>query len=113
MLDKEHRDVVNASTSDMASRASIPTPPPEGNDVFTEPDASANQSDTDRFFNQRGNMLAQQKIAEEGKGSNDSNMVKLSPMSQLSASSTIVNLLLATGPFSYVNLGSKHLFQLH
>lgn len=49
--------------------------------MFTEPDASANPSDTDRFFNQRGNMLAQQKIAEEGQGSNDSNMVKLSPMS--------------------------------
>ena len=89
MLDAE----VNKSHENV-SRASAPTPPPEENMNFTEPDNTTNQ-----FFDDRSKMLAANKVANGG-GKDDKGMVQLSPMSQLQASSTIVNLLLATGPFA-------------
>ena len=47
---------------------------------------------------ERNNMLkAQGQVSDEAK----KDMVKLTPMTPLTASSTVVNLLLATGPFSY------------
>ena len=96
MLDRQE---VNAS-QDNVSRASVPTPPPE-RDMFTEADNSANADESNKFFQDRANMLAQQKVGGEGGGGkDDKGMVKLNPMSQLQASSTVVNLLLATGPFS-------------
>ena len=91
MLDAE----VNKS-HDIASRASAPTPPPEDNMNFTEPDKSTTQ-----FFDERGKMLAANKVGVNNSGKDDDKgMVTLAPMSQLQASSTIVNLLLATGPFA-------------
>ena len=54
---------------------------------------------------QRANMLSQNNNGRDG----NENKVTLKPMGPLAASSTVVNLLLATGPFTYpyeyVNLG--------
>lgn len=47
---------------------------------------------------ERGAMLNNMK---DGAQSNPKGLVQLTPMSPLVASSTVVNLLLATGPFSY------------
>ena len=47
---------------------------------------------------QRGAMLDNMK---DGAQSNPKGLVQLTPMSPFVASSTVVNLLLATGPFSY------------
>ena len=47
---------------------------------------------------QRGAMLNNMK---DGAQSNPKGLVQMTPMSPLVASSTVVNLLLATGPFSY------------
>jgi hypothetical protein len=69
--------------------------------LVTEADNLVGQSDTDpdalKFISDRGDML--QKINESDQ-SKDENKVVLNPISPLAASSTIVNLLLATGPFS-------------
>ena len=46
---------------------------------------------------QRGNMLADINATE---AKNEEGKVQLIPMGPLAASSTVVNLLLATGPFS-------------
>ena len=57
----------------------------------------------------RADMLKSMEQTKEGGGEGDANKVKLNPMGPLAASSTVVNLLLATGPFTYpyeyVNLG--------
>jgi len=47
---------------------------------------------------ERSNMLSNNKVAG---AANDKGMVVLQPMSPMAASSTVVNLLLATGPFAY------------
>ena len=46
---------------------------------------------------ERSNMLSNNKVAG---ANNDKGMVTLQPMSPMAASSTVVNLLLATGPFA-------------
>lgn len=53
---------------------------------------------TEQFMNERSTMLANNKVAAD---ENSKGMVTLQPMSPLQASSTVVNLLLATGPFAY------------
>lgn len=56
----------------------------------TDPDAK-------QFMEQRGNMLADINATE---AKDEEGKVQLIPMGPLAASSTVVNLLLATGPFS-------------
>ena len=78
----------------------------QGPDFGTHPDKLVHEaeaaepgSDPDavQFINDRSTMLSNQvKKANE----DDKNKVQLKPMGPLAASSTVVNLLLATGPFS-------------
>ena len=73
--------------------------PAGGNKDWGDDDPKA-----DQFMANRKEMLQSQ-----ANGGDDKNKVQLKPMGPLAASSTVVNLLLATGPFSYpyeyVNLG--------
>ena len=55
---------------------------------------------TQQFMEDRGRMLASRDEALSQSQKDDPNKVTLKPMTPLSASSTVVNLLLATGPFS-------------
>lgn len=65
--------------------------------LVSEADALVRQSDPDavKFIQERKDMMNQKDEKDEG------NKVHLTPISPLAASSTVVNLLLATGPFSY------------
>jgi len=101
MLDQVNvtQDTVSKNSTDMAA-------PSREDHTFTEADngGRGGPTDTQHFFDQRGKMLDQNRVADSSNGKNDKGLVQLQPMSQLAASSTIVNLLLATGPFSYVLL---------
>ena len=84
-----------------ASEMSAPTesPAPNKSKLVTEADNSnsdgADQAgETDRFMAERKDMLASMNKDD------DKDKVQLKPMGPLAASSTVVNLLLATGPFS-------------
>ena len=96
MLDSANNKV-NVTTDD-ASKS-----PSQMSHSYEEADNGAGK-DTDRFFEERNDMLAKNKVAggpgDQSPGSYQKGMVTLKPMSQLTASSTVVNLLLATGPFS-------------
>mmetsp|Transcript_5101 Transcript_5101/g.6254 ORF Transcript_5101/g.6254 Transcript_5101/m.6254 type:complete len:338 (+) Transcript_5101:52-1065(+) len=98
MLDQVNvtQDTVSKNSTDMAA-------PSREDHTFTEADngGRGGPTDTQHFFDQRGKMLDQNRVADSSNGKNDKGLVQLQPMSQLAASSTIVNLLLATGPFSY------------
>ena len=63
-----------------------------------EADQNPHDESAEQFMEKRGTMLAQ--VREEGVKKDDKNMVTLQPMSPLAASATVVNLLLATGPFA-------------
>ena len=69
-----------------------------GNTQVSEADNLMSKSDPDtvQFMAQRNEMLLNQN-AEPGA---EENKVQLNPIGPLAASSTVVNLLLATGPFS-------------
>ncbi len=80
-------DRVNTTSEDISKPQSMDS----GENGF------ADDSDTQQFMAERSNMLSNNKVAG---AANDKGMVVLQPMSPMAASSTVVNLLLATGPFA-------------
>ena len=67
--------------------------------MVTEADNLVSQTDPDasKFMDQRNDMLRNINASESDE---DKNKVQLQPMGPFAASSTVVNLLLATGPFA-------------
>ncbi len=83
-------DRVNTTSEDISKPQSMDS----GENGFAD---NNNDPDTQQFMAQRSNMLSNNKVAG---AANDNSMVVLQPMSPMAASSTVVNLLLATGPFA-------------
>jgi hypothetical protein len=69
-------------------------------DNISKPESmgSSEDSETHQFMAERNEMLENAKVGAAE--ANNKGLVQLKPMTPLAASSTVVNLLLATGPFA-------------
>lgn len=100
------RDTDNINvTTDTVSKGNSNTPwsgSMESDDLHEAKNHNAPPIDTEVFFQERGKMLDKNRVDgdNDGGGGENENKVLLKPMTPLTASSTVVNLLLATGPFS-------------